>query len=343
VDPPTHGLLGAALGQALFGRSLGRRALGWGAFGAMLPDVDVVMNAAGPMGEWLYHRGTTHALWVPPVAGALLGTLVWRARRRSDPERAGPLSHWRWLIALTLLTHPLLDACTSYGTVLFAPFWGRRFAVEAIGIVDPLFTLLFVLALLVGLARGVGARAARATAGLALVFALAYLGYGFRLSREAVSLARAQLAEEGAPALRVVAYHTPLQLFLHRVVARDDEEVRVGWLSLWRPRRIEWRSFRPARGPLVDAARGTREGQVFEWFTFGQTSATVLPSQRGSMVEIDDLRFGFPSEPGFGLWAIRVRLDEEGRPQPGVERVDRPIPGPVSSVLVQIWREAFGG
>src|SRR5262245_15352651 len=149
MDPPTHGLLGAALGQALFGRSLGRRALAWGAFGAMLPDVDIVMNATGPMGEWLYHRGPTHGLWVPPVVGVLLGTLVGRARQRSDPDGAGPHAHWRWLFVLTLLSHPLLDAGTSYGTVLFAPFWSRRFAVEAIAIVDPLFTLLFVAALAV--------------------------------------------------------------------------------------------------------------------------------------------------------------------------------------------------
>ncbi len=343
MDPPTHGLLGAALGQALFGRSLGRRALAWGAFGAMLPDVDVVLNATGPMGEWLYHRGPTHALWVPPLVGTILGTLAWRARRRSDPERAEPLAHWRWLFVLTLLTHPLLDACTSYGTVLFAPFWNRRFAIEAIAIVDPLFTLLFVLALLLGLAGGVGSRRAGTSAGLAFVLAVSYLAYGLRLSREAESRAREQLADDGVPAERVDAYHTPLQLYLHRVVARDGEEVRVGWLSLWRPRRIEWQTFRPARGPLVDAARGTSEGRLFEWFTFGQTSATLTSASSGPFVEIDDLRFGVPSEPERGLWAIRIRLDDHGRPVPPVERIDRPIPRPVSALVLRIWRDAFGG
>ena len=87
MDPPTHGLLGAALGQAFFGRTLGRRALLWGAVGGMLPDVDIVMTATGPMGEWLYHRGVTHALCLPPLVGPLLGALVWRRERRRDPDR----------------------------------------------------------------------------------------------------------------------------------------------------------------------------------------------------------------------------------------------------------------
>src|SRR5262245_32374418 len=137
MDPPTHGLLGAAIGQAVFGRTLGRRALLWGAVGGMLPDVDVVMTAAGPMGEWLYHRGLTHALWVPPVAGALLGTAMARRARRTEPERDAHAGQWRWLFVLTLLSHPLLDFCTTYGTVLLAPFSYRRFAIDAIAIIDP--------------------------------------------------------------------------------------------------------------------------------------------------------------------------------------------------------------
>jgi inner membrane protein len=64
VDPLTHGLLGAVCGQAAYGRSLGRRALAWGALTGMAPDADVVMNVTGPMAEWTWHRGTTHALWL---------------------------------------------------------------------------------------------------------------------------------------------------------------------------------------------------------------------------------------------------------------------------------------
>jgi inner membrane protein len=341
MDPPTHGLLGAVIGQAFFGRTLGRRALVWGAVGGMLPDVDVVMTAAGPMGDWLYHRGLTHALWVPPVAGAILGTVLARRSRARAPNDDTPAAHWRWLFVLTILSHPLLDLCTTYGTVLLAPFSSRRFAIDAIAIIDPVYSALLAAALVLALGWGVGARSAHVAAASALAFSTAYLVYGLVLNHEAERLASAQLVEEGIRPERMNAYPTLLQLYLRRLVARDGDEIRVGWISLWNPRRVEWASFRQAEGVLVDQARQTREGRLFEWFTAGQNAAAVESSPRAAMVEIDDLRFGFPSEPRHGLWGIRVRFDAEGHVVPPVERVDRPLPRAPKALLLQIWRDTF--
>jgi inner membrane protein len=58
VDTATQALLGAVVGQAGFSHKLGRRALGWGALGGLLPDLDVLANLThGPFGEFLHHRG----------------------------------------------------------------------------------------------------------------------------------------------------------------------------------------------------------------------------------------------------------------------------------------------
>ena len=38
-------------------------------------------------------------------------------------------------------THGLLDACTSYGTLLFWPFSNERVTWNNISIVDPIFTI----------------------------------------------------------------------------------------------------------------------------------------------------------------------------------------------------------
>ena len=72
MEPLSQALLGAATADIVAGRRLGRRALLWGALVGMAPDLDVL---AAPLhagfGEWLYHRGTTHALWFGPVVGPL--------------------------------------------------------------------------------------------------------------------------------------------------------------------------------------------------------------------------------------------------------------------------------
>jgi hypothetical protein len=65
---------GAVIGQAFFARTLGRRALGWGALLNMLPDIDVVMiPAAGGLARWRYRPDATHSLIVLAVAGVAAG------------------------------------------------------------------------------------------------------------------------------------------------------------------------------------------------------------------------------------------------------------------------------
>src|SRR5690606_18875204 len=71
-------------------------------------------------------------------------------------------------------SHGLLDACTSYGTLLLWPFSGERIAWNVVAVVDPLFTLP-VLALVVLTARSGRVRYAHA----AVAWAVAYLALGY--------------------------------------------------------------------------------------------------------------------------------------------------------------------
>jgi inner membrane protein len=349
MDPLTHGLLGATIAQAGFGRRLGWRGVAAGAAAAMLPDLDIVMNATGPMGEWLYHRSITHALWFAPLLAPILGLVVARggpepAGGRPPTERSdgnGRRRIWTLLFLLTLLSHPLLDWCTSYGTQLLAPFSNHRFAIDAVAIIDPAYSLALLAALVVGAWRGVQSAGARSVAAAVLALTTAYLLYGLGLNGAAEARARAELAAEGIRVAEVRAYPTLLQLYLRRIVARDGDEVRVGWLSLWSPRAIEWQRFTAARDPLVTAARETDAGRLLEWFAMGQTAAALHGSATGTVVEIDDLRYGFPSRPREGLWGIRVRFDAAGRLEGRPERIDRPLPASARALVGEIFRETF--
>jgi len=335
VDPLTQGLLGASFGQALYGRALERRALVFGAVVAMTPDLDVVMNATGPVAEWIWHRGPTHALWFGPVVGPAVGWLLWR-------WMGGRLRDWIGLAVVALFTHPLLDVFTTYGTQLLAPFSHRRFALDAVAIVDPAYSLVLALGLAAGLWRGPATAAARAAAWVALGLTTAYLLLGLEVNERAARLAGEQLRAEGIVPARVAAYPTLLQLPLRRVVARSGREVRVGWVSLLASGPVSWERFVEAEGPLVDAARGTREARVLEWFAMGETAARLERLGGGAVVEIDDLRYGVPGRPRDGLWGIRVRLGPDGRPTGPGERIDRPPSDGGRELLGDLWRRTLG-
>jgi inner membrane protein len=335
MDPLTQGLLGASFGQALYGRALGSRALVWGALVGMAPDLDVVAGSMGPMAEWLWHRGPTHALWVGPLVGPAIGWLLWR-------RKGGRLGDWVGLCVVALLTHPLLDLFTTYGTQLLWPFSRRRFALDAIAIVDPVYSLTLAAALVLGLRWSVGTAAARRAALAALALSSAYLALGLAVNERAEELGRNQLRAESVAEARVAAYPSLFQLPFRRLVAWKGDEVRVGWVSVLAPRPITWERFAAAHGPLVEAARETEEARVLEWFAMGAATPRVENSGAGAVVEFDDLRYGFPGRPRDGLWGVRVWLDGAGRPVGPGECFRRDLPASAPELLGQLWRRAFG-
>lgn len=122
---------------ALLGRVQGRRALIYGAALATVPDLDVLMRYPDPVSLMTYHRGFSHSIFVLTGTAALLTWLI----RKYWPQAqysAGRLFLTLWLV---LVTHPLLDAFTVYGTQLFWPLPSIPESWSAIFIIDPVYTV----------------------------------------------------------------------------------------------------------------------------------------------------------------------------------------------------------
>ncbi len=354
MDTATQALLGAVVGQAAYSHRLGRRAVAWGAVGGLLPDLDVLAVAThGPFGEFLYHRGFTHALWFGPVVGPALGWLVWRAyaRRRGKAHRVPPpgrldpgdptqLSAWIGLFTLALFTHPLIDVFTAYGTQLLAPFSLERFAINSVGIIDPTYSGILIAALLAGWGLRRNTRRARLVATVALALSWGYLGYGWLLNEQARADVTARLQAQGVTPQRVNVYPTLLQPYLRRVVVRADGEIWVGLYSPFRAEGPVWERFRPEPAePWLDKLLATREGAIFAWFAMGEVAARVQHEGGSVTVELDDLRYGVPGIPERGLWGIRGVFDRTGRLLGPVRRIGMARP---SIPLGALWRATWG-
>jgi inner membrane protein len=352
MDTVTQALLGATVAQAGFASRLGRRrALGWGAVAGLMPDLDVVAVAThGPFGEFLYHRGITHGLCFGPVMGPLLGVAAWGAGRRrrgstaglADPVERRLLAAWIWLFVLVLFTHPLLDVFTTYGTQLFAPFSDRRFALDGVAIIDPFYSGLLVAALLLGLLVRERPRLGAGIAAAALALSTAYLFYGVHLNRRAELEVTRQLQEQGVVEALVQVYPTIFQPYLRRVVARTPDQILVGLTTSLRPSRLFLERFSPPEHPLVEKLRSTREGSIFVWFAMGEVAPRVIEqADDRTLIEIDDLRYGYPGSPDQGIWGIRALFDERGELVGRVQRFNRRRSGRVPS-LESFWRAVQG-
>jgi inner membrane protein len=309
LDPISQAALGAAVAHGCFGRQLGPKAMVWGAAAGALPDIDVLFALAGDdFDQLVMHRGITHSLLFAPLIGPLMGWLLWRRGRRRGREPPDSLIAWIGAMTVALWSHPLLDVLTPYGTQLLMPFSNARFAVNAMPIIDPLYTLILIAGLAVAATWAPHNRGRLASA-CALVLSTAYLGYGWYLNEAARSFATNQLATEGVTDAEVHAFPTIFQIHYRRIVARLPNEDKAGFLSMWDPCHINWQTAPNHTGALIEAVLATREGAIFDWFTLGFTHASVEPSSAGTTLLLSHLRYGFDDDPRNSVFAAIGLID----------------------------------
>ena len=137
MDTVTQIALGAAVGEATLGRKVGWRAQLWGGLCGLLPDLDVLWPFADAVSAFTWHRGYTHSIAVIALATPLV---AWAAVR-IHPDTRPFLRGWLLLAFLALVTHPLLDCFTVYGTQVLLPFSDLPVAWSTVFIIDPAFTV----------------------------------------------------------------------------------------------------------------------------------------------------------------------------------------------------------
>ena len=341
MDPISQATLGALAARSVVPRHFcaGARApvLVVGAAAGALPDIDVLFSIGGDFYDSLItHRGITHSLFFAPVIGPLLGWLVhvWR-NRRHPPEAAGAAGYWMLACAVALWSHPLLDVLTPYGTQLLLPFTDARFAVWAMPIIDPLYTGVLVL----GVVLAAWLAQARAAALVSLCVSSLYLAYGWHLNGQARDYAATDLAAQGVPGAEVEAFPTVLQPYLRRVVGRTPERDYVGYLSMWDPCAVSWSSGERTRGDLIERFEARRDGGTFHWFTMGFTHYTLRDDPAGGQVLIaSDLRYGTEPDPAVSVFSVSVPvLDGALSPQQAAGGRFRPNTDRVGDVLGAVY------
>ncbi|WBX73905.1 metal-dependent hydrolase [Tenacibaculum pacificus] len=142
MDSLTQIILGAAVGEAVLGKKIGNRAMFYGAIAGTIPDLDVLASFFTDKVTALYmHRGFTHSIIFSVLFAPIFAWIVTRYEKYKN------FKNWTWLFFLAFVTHPILDAHTTWGTQLFWPF-DIRLAFKTIFVIDPLYTLPFLVFLI---------------------------------------------------------------------------------------------------------------------------------------------------------------------------------------------------
>ncbi|MCB0637922.1 MAG: metal-dependent hydrolase, partial [Lewinella sp.] len=224
---------------------------------------------------------------------ALGGRQLWR-KRPSRNDNPGWLA-WSHLFFWAIITHPLLDTCTTYGTQLFEPFSSYRATWSNISVADPLYTVPFLLCLIIAafLRRGRPARSWFNYAGITV--SSLYMIWTFSNKLKVDRIFNDSLTTQGIVAERFLTTPSIFNNILWTGTAETDTVFYVGDYSLLdRDPHFVLHPLSKHHELLRDHW-DDRDVRILRWFSSGYF---VCQPQPDGQIRFTDLRFGGLLRPG---------------------------------------------
>ena len=305
MDPLTQGTIGAVLPQALSKKNLGIVAL-LGFLSGMAPDLDIfIRSSTDPLLSLEYHRQFTHSLIFIPFGGLICALFLFVAFKKISPFNFKKT----WLYCtLGYGTHGLIDACTSYGTLLFWPFSDIRIAWNNISIIDPLFTIPLIL--LIALAT---IKKKNVYSKIALGWAVIYLMIGMYLHNVAINVGKEIAEQRGHTITRIKAKPSFGNLILWKTIYETDNQFYVDATNLLFNKIIPGESIKKLNQEedfpwLKEESQQYKDVERFKWFS--NDFLAVNPQNKNQII---DIRYsGIPNEIG-GLWGVQLNPNKHNQ------------------------------
>ncbi len=268
--------------MAVMGRrtALWKAAL-WGGICGTLPDLDAFIDHGDAVRNMVLHRAESHALfYLTLVAPFIAAGIAWLHKE------IALLRRWWLAVWLALITHPVLDWTTVYGTQLWRPFSSEPLGLGSMFIIDPLYTLPLLVGVVAAL-RTAPARALRWNAA-GLVLSTLYLGWSAWAQHHVTGIATAALAAQGVQVQKLLVTPTPFNTVAWRIVVITPQGFREGFYALTDPgRAVVFDNF--ARGEKLESAvLGNPGAQRIAAFSRGFYKL----SEKDGRIFITDLRMG---------------------------------------------------
>ena len=273
------------MGEAFAGKTVGKKAMLWGALAQSIPDIDFVAASWLNTSEnLLAHRGFTHSILFGLAASVLM---TFFAEKWHRPHN---ISFRRWLAFFTavILTHIFLDAFNNYGVGWFEPFSHYRISFNVIFVADPFFSIVPGIAFVMLLVLSRFSKKRKFWWRTGLAFCFLYLGYCVVNKTIINSQVKQLLNKQDIKYNNYFTTPAPFQAWLWFVTAAADSGYYVGYRSVFdKSEKIRLKYF-PRNSYLLAASENKKEVQ--QLIRFSQGYYTV--EQRKDTLVFNDLRFG---------------------------------------------------
>lgn len=305
MDSLTQIVLGAAVGEAVLGKKVGYKAMLYGAIAGTIPDLDIfASHFTDTVTALSIHRGFTHSIVFSILFAPVFGWLV------SRYERYKNFKGWSWLFFWAFVTHPILDAHTTWGTQLFWPF-DLRLAFKTIFVIDPLYTLPFLVFLFLAMRQKRTSHKRRYYNTIGLVVSSSYLLLTFFLKWITFSKFEEALKTQNIAYLQIDTRPSPLNTILWSANVETKDAYLLGNYSFFDTKPITFDVY-PKNHQLL----GERKEQDNVKRMIAITEGWYTISKKDDALYFNDLRFGLlsltPKAHNF-VFQYKLEVDSENK------------------------------
>ncbi|MGB7394111.1 MAG: metal-dependent hydrolase [Pricia sp.] len=332
MDSLTQIVLGASVGEAVLGKKVGNKAMLYGAIAGTIPDLDVISRYfvdTVTATEW--HRGFSHSIFFALLFSPIFGWLISKIEKKSPAN----FVDWTKLMFWGLFTHPILDAFTTWGTQLFWPF-DLRLAFQNIFVIDPLYTLPFLIILILAMRQKRSSPKRGYYNRMALFVSSSYLLLTLVLKGAAYRKIMDSLKRQGIEYTAINTRPTPFNSILWTANVDVGDAYLIGDYSFFDTGEVEFSSYpknRQLLSPLKSNDKVKRLAKIAEgWYTISEQDGTLF---------FNDLRFGLVSlDPDESRFTFSYKLQET---ENGLEVTESEKSGrDAKKLLSALWKRMWG-
>jgi len=285
MDSLSQFVLGAAIGEVVLGKKIGNKALLWGALAGTIPDLDILATPfLDQLNKIAFHRGISHSFFGIAIAAPFI---AWLVHKWYKGELASYFD-WLKLFFWGMITHPMLDTFTTYGTQLWQPFSDRREALCSIFVADPIYTVPLIVSFILVWRLHRQSKRRRWINFAALAFSTGYLLFTVFNHNNVINEFTKTAEAKNLHYQKVFASPTPLNNILWFGFVEVEDGYHLGMYSVFDSQEFIDLTFYPRNEHLLGEVGDSRIVETLKWFS----NDSYVVSKTNDKIIFHDIRFG---------------------------------------------------
>jgi inner membrane protein len=249
---------------------------------------------------------------------AIILLSVWiifkRYTRPSYAPATASMKEWIIMFLWVLITHPILDCFTTYGTQILLPFSNQRVAFNNIAVADPLYTLPFLICLLIAMVYPKNDLQRTVWNRRGLIISCLYMGLTIFNKTRINTIFENSISRAGIEATRYTTSPTILNNVLWSGVAETDTAYYYGSYSFLDKEKFFNLQMLPKKRPAQsEVLESDYTLKILRWFSDDYYN---LVEKTQDSIEYYDLRFGTfrmkTSDPDQFVFKFNLTKNDQG-------------------------------